>query len=88
MLNGGHNVSRQALAAVERAISNGKHVVTANKALIAEHGPEIFEQYEAIGVPFAERLLARRAYARRQINTCSSPKRRAVSALFSPCRAP
>jgi homoserine dehydrogenase len=28
---------------VKRAITNGKHVVTANKELIAKHGPEIFE---------------------------------------------
>ncbi len=32
-----------ALELVMRAIENGKHVVTANKALIAEHGNEIFE---------------------------------------------
>jgi homoserine dehydrogenase len=28
---------------VKRAIINGKHVITANKELIAKHGPEIFE---------------------------------------------
>jgi homoserine dehydrogenase len=28
---------------VKRAIANGKHIVTANKELIAKHGPEIFE---------------------------------------------
>ncbi|HKQ80508.1 MAG TPA: homoserine dehydrogenase [Blastocatellia bacterium] len=28
---------------IKRAISNGKHVVTANKELIAKHGPEIFD---------------------------------------------
>jgi homoserine dehydrogenase len=28
---------------VKRAMTNGKHVVTANKELIAKHGPEIFE---------------------------------------------
>src|SRR5499426_380732 len=27
---------------VKRAVTNGKHVVTANKELIARHGPEIF----------------------------------------------
>ena len=32
------------------AISQGKHVVTANKALICEHGAEIFEAAEAAGV--------------------------------------
>ena len=28
---------------VKRAITNGKHIVTANKELIAKHGPEIFD---------------------------------------------
>lgn len=28
---------------VKRAITNGKHIVTANKEMIAKHGPEIFE---------------------------------------------
>ncbi len=28
---------------VKRAIANGKHIVTANKELIAKHGPEIFD---------------------------------------------
>jgi len=28
---------------IKRAITNGKHVVTANKELIAKHGPEIFD---------------------------------------------
>jgi len=28
---------------VKRAITNGKHIVTANKELIARHGPEIFD---------------------------------------------
>jgi homoserine dehydrogenase len=28
---------------IERAIRNGKHIVTANKELIAKHGPELFE---------------------------------------------
>jgi homoserine dehydrogenase len=32
-----------ALEVVKLAINNGKHVVTANKELIARHGPEIFE---------------------------------------------
>ena len=35
---------------VLRAISNGKHVVTANKALIALHGNQIFAAAEANGV--------------------------------------
>lgn len=29
---------------IMKAIQNGKHVVTANKAVISEHGPEIFEE--------------------------------------------
>lgn len=33
-----------------RAIANGKHVVTANKALIAEHGNELFSAARAAGV--------------------------------------
>jgi len=28
---------------IKRAITNGKHIVTANKELIAKHGPEIFD---------------------------------------------
>lgn len=35
---------------VLKALAAGKHVVTANKALIAEHGPEIFEAAEKNGV--------------------------------------
>lgn len=35
---------------VKRAIENGKHVVTANKALIAKHGNEIFAAAQAKGV--------------------------------------
>lgn len=38
---------------VERAISNGKHVVTANKALIALHGNELFELAAQHGVVIA-----------------------------------
>ncbi|MSR14339.1 MAG: homoserine dehydrogenase [Gammaproteobacteria bacterium] len=38
---------------VLRAINNGKHVVTANKALIALHGNEIFAQAQARGVMVA-----------------------------------
>ncbi len=38
---------------VLRAIANGKHVVTANKALIAIHGNEIFEAAQAHGVMVA-----------------------------------
>jgi len=39
-----------ALELVLRAIENGKHVVTANKALIAVHGNEIFAAAETKGV--------------------------------------
>jgi homoserine dehydrogenase len=35
---------------VLRALKAGKHVITANKALLAEHGPEIFETAEKNGV--------------------------------------
>lgn len=38
-LIGGTTVAREC---VERALANGKHVVTANKALIARHGNEVF----------------------------------------------
>ncbi len=38
---------------VLRAIANGKHVVTANKALLAEHGNEIFAAAQARGVMVA-----------------------------------
>jgi homoserine dehydrogenase len=39
-LIGGTTVARQL---IKEALRNGKHVVTANKALLAEHGDEIFE---------------------------------------------
>src|SRR5262245_4557624 len=39
-LVGGTDWARQALLA---ALAAGKHVVTANKALLATHGPELFE---------------------------------------------
>lgn len=38
---------------VSKAIANGKYVVTANKALIAEHGNELFEAARAKGVMIA-----------------------------------
>lgn len=38
---------------VLKAIANGKHVVTANKALIAEHGNEIFSAAKEAGVQVA-----------------------------------
>jgi len=46
-LIGGTDLARRL---VIRAIENGKHVVTANKALIAKHGNEIFELARANGV--------------------------------------
>jgi homoserine dehydrogenase len=42
-----------ARALVLEAIANGKHVVTANKALLARHGNEIFEAARAEGVMVA-----------------------------------
>ena len=42
-----------ALDLVMRAIANGKHVVTANKALIAKHGNEIFAAAQQQGVMVA-----------------------------------
>ncbi|GAB2881948.1 homoserine dehydrogenase [Microbulbifer echini] len=49
-LIGGTTVARELVLA---AIENGKHVVTANKALIAEHGNELFEQAANKGVSIA-----------------------------------
>ena len=42
-----------AYEAVMKSISNGKHVVTANKALIAKHGNEIFKEAQKKGVTVA-----------------------------------
>jgi homoserine dehydrogenase len=41
---------KPALELVLQAIANGKHVVTANKALIAMHGNEIFAEAQRMGV--------------------------------------
>lgn len=49
-LIGGYEPAREL---VLRAIANGKHVVTANKALIALHGNEIFAQAQSKGVVVA-----------------------------------
>jgi homoserine dehydrogenase len=49
-LIGGYSPAREL---VLRAIENGKHVVTANKALIALHGNEIFAAAQAKGVTVA-----------------------------------
>lgn len=39
-----------AKALVMRAISNGKHVITANKAMLASHGEEILQHADKMGV--------------------------------------
>jgi homoserine dehydrogenase len=49
-LIGGTTIAKEV---VERAIANGKHVVTANKALIAEFGNEIFAAAAKKGVTVA-----------------------------------
>ncbi|WP_418320556.1 homoserine dehydrogenase [Piscinibacter sakaiensis] len=49
-LIGGYGIAR---ALVMEAIAAGKHVVTANKALLAVHGTEIFEAAHAKGVMVA-----------------------------------
>jgi homoserine dehydrogenase len=49
-LIGGYGVAKQLVLA---AIDNGKHVVTANKALLAVHGNEIFEAAQKRGVMVA-----------------------------------
>ena len=46
-LIGGYGIAKELVLA---AIANGKHVVTANKALIAVHGNEIFAAAKAKGV--------------------------------------
>ena len=49
-LIGGYTVAKEL---VLKAIENGKHVVTANKALLAVHGTEIFEAAQKKGVMVA-----------------------------------
>ncbi|ANQ85244.1 homoserine dehydrogenase [Azoarcus olearius] len=49
-LIGGYGIAREL---VLKAIENGKHVVTANKALLAVHGNEIFAAAQARGVMVA-----------------------------------
>ncbi|CAN7185519.1 homoserine dehydrogenase [Pseudoduganella sp. LjRoot289] len=49
-LIGGYGIARELVLA---AIANGKHVVTANKALLATHGNEIFAAAQAKGVMVA-----------------------------------
>src|SRR5690606_18194923 len=49
-LIGGYGIARDL---VMKAIANGKHVVTANKALLATHGTEIFQAAEEKGVMVA-----------------------------------
>ncbi len=47
---GGTGIAKEVII---RAIQNGKHVVTANKALLAEYGNELFEMAEKKGVNLA-----------------------------------
>ena len=49
-LMGGYSPAKEL---VLKAIENGKHVITANKALIALHGNEIFEAAQKKGVTVA-----------------------------------
>ncbi|MEE8150276.1 MAG: homoserine dehydrogenase [Nitrosomonadaceae bacterium] len=49
-LIGGHTIARELIL---KAIENGKHVVTANKALLASHGTEIFAAAQRKGVMVA-----------------------------------
>ena len=49
-LIGGTTIAKELIL---RAIANGKHVVTANKALLAQHGNEIFAAAQAKGVMVA-----------------------------------
>ncbi len=49
-LVGGYDIARRMIL---RSIENGKHVVTANKALLALHGAEIFAKAEEKGVDVA-----------------------------------
>jgi len=49
-LIGGYGIAREL---VLKAIENGKHVVTANKALLAKHGNEIFDAAQKKGVMVA-----------------------------------
>ena len=49
-LIGGYGIAREL---VMKAIANGKHVVTANKALLATHGNELFKAAQDAGVMIA-----------------------------------
>ncbi|HEY4542491.1 MAG TPA: homoserine dehydrogenase, partial [Noviherbaspirillum sp.] len=49
-LIGGYGIAKEL---VLKAIANGKHVVTANKALLATHGNEIFKAAQEKGVMVA-----------------------------------
>jgi homoserine dehydrogenase len=50
LIGGSHGIGRQV---VETALAHKKHVVTANKALMAEHGTALAEEAEAAGVSLA-----------------------------------
>ena len=43
----------QPLACIQRALAAGKHVITANKALLAEHGNQLFEEARQRGLMIA-----------------------------------
>ena len=47
---GGEGIAKDLML---KAIANGKHVVTANKALLARHGNEIFDRADEMGVDVA-----------------------------------
>lgn len=49
-LIGGTTVAKEL---IERAVANGKHVVTANKALIAQYGNQLFQKAQEKGVSIA-----------------------------------
>ena len=59
-LIGGYGVAKELIM---QAIANGKHVVTANKALLAVHGNEIFSAAQAKGVIVAFEAAGRGRYS-------------------------
>ena len=62
-LIGGTTIAREV---VLKALARGKHVITANKALIAEHGPALFDAAEKAGRLALLRGLGRRRHAGHQ----------------------
>ena len=67
---------------VLQAIANGKHVVTANKALLAQYGNEIFSAAEAKGVFVAFEHLGQGGHGGRL--SCSAGRRRRAGRLSRP----